>query len=1183
MTNASKTTTNAPNIGGTESEDVATVQESVPLPYVAGTRKVAARWISNTYNQFTQEVEADSGKKGGGDKGSQGSGTYDYFGSIGAAVCNGPVDNIVAVIIDGEQVWADPNEDASRDIFPDKFVGSIAGHGTFHFYWGVDNQELDSNSRLKSNNKGIVHPDYKGTAIIELRDFLFGREKVSAPNLEVVVQKGAVQSILSVTSIPLEDGQINPMLPVADLLTNKRYGLGLDDSLFDPVSFQTMAESFRDSRTGLVYCSPLLNKQESLKSVLSDFTALTDAFFIWDSVNALIQVKSWPHEDSVDTDLLPSIIDEDLVDMPNINAEGWSGVKTGWDVSFADRERMYKESSERFDELSLLGLTGQPNRESLKREWITRRNQALAYAMDWAKANSRPVLEGGISVRRTSVKDIHVGDLFKLDIDAEPSGSRLNQVVRMLNKTYKETGAVACSFEAETNLIPQAYAPPSTLIPDEESFPAPDQLTYVRPFEMPPTLSRVEYGMAVLAQREDGLTVGYDVLYDSDDVSGEFTGIGVQKSFGVYATLSESFSGTAKGADEAGYDPDTDAPVLDITNSNLTDLLNMPDDLGLIGARNDNLLLVLLEIDSVTGAIELDENGYAIMEVLSVSAITTNLDESRSVQALRGRFSTGTRSFSSGAEAWLIRKKGLTLFTHKDFESAVADQTPVYFKIRPFNVFRSRDISEDSSVEFLFPESRFFAPRISYTLPPDGPFVGVPYSISGTITDQDGDLASWEVAHRGGGASEVNVAGGPTEPTSSFPFVVPITFTKSGEYTIYIRAQDSTTFVDGYVEEEIVVNAAVTTSAISAPSDLTASNDRFNSIWLTWTNPEDGTDAPFSNVEIMASTTNDIATASLVITTSAEFASYPVEDADTRYFWIRARDTARNFSTYAQPDTAGVEGSASVDVDAGVEVVDVLPDTDNFDGRVVYLTTEDKLYRYVDPTGWDSAVAVDADDITGEIGESQIAANAVTADKILAGAITAGKIAANAVTADKILAGAITAGKIGASAVTAEKINAGAVTAEKIEAGAVTADKISGGTIDSAEIVMNGTSSIIRSSTFSDTDGWRIRGDGQAKVADLEVRGNATVGTGADGILAGDIITASVELYSPDDLELDNTGGEYNRVRLLVKRPAGGTGEGRIWFKTGTDTTWAEAKSKTFTMSTGDTDYQVYVVDMSTV
>jgi predicted phage tail protein len=64
-------------------------------------------------------------------------------------------------------------------------------------------------------------------------------------------------------------------------------------------------------------------------------------------------------------------------------------------------------------------------------------------------------------------------------------------------------------------------------------------------------------------------------------------------------------------------------------------------------------------------------------------------------------------------------------------------------------------------------------------------------------------------------------------------------------------------------------------------------------------------------------------------------------------------------------------------VKTGYEIVAVLPTTNLFEGRVVYLTTDDKLYRY---TGSAWTTAVPAVDISGQIADSQI--SAVGASKV---------------------------------------------------------------------------------------------------------------------------------------------------------------------------------------------------------
>lgn len=63
----------------------------------------------------------------------------------------------------------------------------------------------------------------------------------------------------------------------------------------------------------------------------------------------------------------------------------------------------------------------------------------------------------------------------------------------------------------------------------------------------------------------------------------------------------------------------------------------------------------------------------------------------------------------------------------------------------------------------------------------------------------------------------------------------------------------------------------------------------------------------------------------------------------------------------------------------------------------------------------DSTTVIDGGKIiTGSVAANQIAANAITAEKIKAGAIGTNQLAANAVTADKIQAGAIAIGDFNA-------------------------------------------------------------------------------------------------------------------------------------------------------------------------
>lgn len=102
-----------------------------------------------------------------------------------------------------------------------------------------------------------------------------------------------------------------------------------------------------------------------------------------------------------------------------------------------------------------------------------------------------------------------------------------------------------------------------------------------------------------------------------------------------------------------------------------------------------------------------------------------------------------------------------------------------------------------------------------------------------------------------------------------------------------------------------------------------------------------------------------------------------------------------------------------------VEVLSSLPTTGNFEGRVVMLLSDGKLYRYKDGAFTASVPTVS---LTGTITSAQIANDAIAETKISNDAINAPKLKANAVTAGKIASSAITTDKLEANAVTAGKL-----------------------------------------------------------------------------------------------------------------------------------------------------------------
>ena len=285
----------------------------------------------------------------------------------------------------------------------------------------------------------------------------------------------------------------------------------------------------------------------------------------------------------------------------------------------------------------------------------------------------------------------------------------------------------------------------------------------------------------------------------------------------------------------------------------------------------------------------------------------------------------------------------------------------------------------------------------------------------------------------------------------------------------------------------------------------------------------DGTVVSFSNAngflkifsgtsDVTASATGFSATASGCTGTINTAANSPVNGQPAGYYQVTAM-SADN-ATLTLSATYG--GSTFTKVftltksRGGYEIVAALPTTNLFIGRMVFLTTDNKLYRNTTGlfAGWTAAVpAVDitgtlvnaqidslaaskitgtltndqldsiaAAKVSGQLSDAQLAAISAAkisgqlADTQLA-AISAGKISGQlsdtqlaAISAAKITgeisstqiaAGAITAGKIAAESITASEIAASAITASELNAGAVTTAKLAAGAVTANEIAAN--------------------------------------------------------------------------------------------------------------------------------
>lgn len=292
-----------------------------------------------------------------------------------------------------------------------------------------------------------------------------------------------------------------------------------------------------------------------------------------------------------------------------------------------------------------------------------------------------------------------------------------------------------------------------------------------------------------------------------------------------------------------------------------------------------------------------------------------------------------------------------------------------------------------------------------------------------------------------------------------------------------------------------------------------------------------------------------------------------------------------------QADLNTAEGDIDTALLQAVEPVSSLPSLPHAsypEGKVVYLTTDDKLYRS-DGSSWSSSVS--AIDIAGQITETQISDDAVTTPKLVAGAVTTAKIAADAVTANEIAAGTVTAAEIAAdtitgneiaagaiatnelaaNAVTANEIAANAVVAGKIQAGAVNTDKLSADAVTAAKLasITMEVGKHIQSDNYDGTDvetgdatqGFRVQANGKAEFQDVLVRGTVagsviTTDSGSGPYIEIDAPVApdTISFYSGNPSETVPGQLQVTAQAVSLYGPDIGSGRAGLWLNGDTAT-----------------------------
>jgi hypothetical protein len=436
-----------------------------------------------------------------------------------------------------DPVWTLWKKDLTGGPNPLKFT--VEDHGDVYIYYGTGTQTLDTVDEQILNALG--HPPYRHRTVVMLKNFLLGSSTTTAPNITLIGGRKPVQSIIIDNSGAVgvdatamdDDWQVNPWCILAELLTHPAFGLGLPASWFDAASWQAEADRCA-AHPELYYISPIYTSLKKVREAVSDIMDYPDAFVFWSTL-AKLTAGHWPHHEAAPAFTAATTIDRnDMIDELRTNSSGWGGTSNSIAVSFRDIEAGFSSRPAFAPNLFNRTIVRRLVSQKIDRPHISRFNQALAWATEFAKiAGEQTFACSSLTVRAEKAASIQPGSLFLLTDDQ----LGFSQIMRCTKKTIAAagTGKVILHCELERGAAPQPYAP----TPDASAAPSgppPATIANYAAVQLPAALAGLPNALAILAGRENESTSSMEVWFRAEDAAA-FQQLGTSRGFAVAGTL----------------------------------------------------------------------------------------------------------------------------------------------------------------------------------------------------------------------------------------------------------------------------------------------------------------------------------------------------------------------------------------------------------------------------------------------------------------------------------------------------------------------------------------------------------------------------------------------------------------------------------------------------------------------
>ncbi|MDR1037351.1 MAG: DUF2793 domain-containing protein [Deltaproteobacteria bacterium] len=224
---------------------------------------------------------------GGGKRGQEYTVGYRYYASIHMALCHGPVDAIVRMIVGDKTVWSGNLSNGALDInLPGLFggedgEGGIAGH-----------LEVLSGSSGQGQNAflaGILGSDcpaYRGVVSVVLENFMICSMNPYPKPWRFVVRR--FPAVIPSANSVIAGAFANPAQIIAECLLNQEWGLGVEGGEIDYDSFRAVAGTLQTEGFGLC---PRWDQTSSLEDFIGEICNIIDGQLQMDPTSGRYSLK----------------------------------------------------------------------------------------------------------------------------------------------------------------------------------------------------------------------------------------------------------------------------------------------------------------------------------------------------------------------------------------------------------------------------------------------------------------------------------------------------------------------------------------------------------------------------------------------------------------------------------------------------------------------------------------------------------------------------------------------------------------------------------------------------------------------------------------------------------------------------------------------------------------------------